>query len=90
MIFAVSYEPADKLKKMREAEKLGASFTFLSDPNGLLSAHYSGKYDQGYLKPATVVVGKDGKITFATSLVDYKIRPAAAEVLKAVQKTGFR
>lgn len=90
MIFAVSYEPADKLKKMRDAEKLGASFTFLSDPKGLLSAHYSGKYEQGYLKPATVVVGKGGKIVYATSLEDYKVRPAAAVVLKSVQNTGLK
>ena len=90
MIYAVSYEPADKLKKMRADEKLGSSFTFLSDPNGLLSAHYSGKIAQGILKPATVVVGKDGKIVYATSLEDYKLRPAAEKILKAVQNSGIK
>ena len=90
MIFAVSYEPADKLKKMRDAEKLGSSFTFLSDPKGELAAHYAGKYNQGFLKPATVVVGRGGKIVYATSLEDYKVRPAAELILKAVQKSGLR
>ena len=89
MIFAVSNEPADKLKKMRDSEKLGPSFTFLSDPNGQLASHYAGKYDRGFLKPATVVVGRGGKIVYATSLEDYKVRPAAEEVLKAVQKSGI-
>ena len=87
-VYAISYEPADKLKKMRESEHLGSSFVFLSDPQGKLSSHYSGKYPQGYLKPATVVVGKKGKIVFATSLEDYRVRPAAQEVVKAIGK-GF-
>jgi peroxiredoxin len=85
-IYAISYEPADKLKKMREAHKLGPQFKFLSDPNSKLSDLYSGKYPQGYLKPATIVVGKKGKILFATSLEDYKVRPAAEIVLKFVKE----
>ncbi len=85
-VYAVSYEPADKLKKMREAEKLGPQFVFLSDPEGKLAALYAGKYPQGYLKPATIVVGNAGKITFATSLDDYKVRPAAENVLKFVKE----
>ncbi len=70
---------------MREAEKLGSQFVFLSDSEGKLAALYAGKYPQGYLKPATIVVGKKGKITFATSLEDYKVRPAAENVLKFVK-----
>ncbi len=69
---------------MREAEKLGPTFIFLSDPDAKLAGLYAGKYSQGYLRPATIVVGKKGKIIFATSLDDYKVRPAAEAVLKAL------
>ncbi len=70
---------------MRAAEKLGSQFVFLSDPEGKFADLYAGKYPQGYLKPATIVVGKKGKITFATSLDDYKVRPAAENVLKFIK-----
>jgi peroxiredoxin len=90
IIYAISNEPANKLKQMRESQHLGPIFSFLSDPKALLAAHYAGKYDQGYLKPATIVIGKKGKIVFATSLEDYKVRPAADEVLKAVQNSGIK
>ena len=75
---------------MREAEKLGSTFIFLSDPDAKLAGLYAGKYHQGFLKPATIVVGKKGKITFATSLDDYKVRPAVETVLKAISEFGSK
>ena len=84
-IYAISNEPADKLKEMRESEKLGSTFVFLSDPEAKFGSLYAGKYEQGYLKPATLVVGKNGRIVYATSLDDYKIRPAADKVLEAAR-----
>ena len=71
---------------MREAEKLGSQFVFLSDPEGKLASLYAGTYPQGYLKPATIVVGRKKVITYATSLDDYKVRPAAETVLKFVKE----
>lgn len=86
MIYAISNEPAAELKKMRDAEKLGSSFVFLSDPEAKMASLYAGKYAEGHLKPATIVVGKDGKIRYATALDDYKVRAAAEAVLKAVKE----
>ena len=83
-IYAISNEPAAKLKEMRAAQKLGPTFVFLSDPKAKLAGLYAGKYDQGYLKPATVVIDRKGKITFATSLDDYTKRPSAAELLRTI------
>lgn len=73
---------------MRESEKLGSQFVFLSDPDAKLAELYAGKYPQGFLRPATIVVGKKGIITFATSLDDYKVRPAADKVLSVVKEFG--
>jgi len=87
IVYVVSNEASDKLDAMRQAEKLGSTFVSLSDPEAKLAALYAGKYDQGYLKPATVVVGKKGKIVFASSLEDYKIRADSQAVLKAVRDT---
>lgn len=90
VIYAISNEAGDKLKQMREAHKLGSSFVFLSDPDAKLASLYAGKYDKGFLKPATIVVGKGGKIAFATSLDDYSVRPAARAVLEAVSQFDLK
>ncbi len=87
IVYLVSNEATDKLEAMRQAEKLGPTFVSLSDPEAKLAALYAGKYDQGYLKPATIVVGKKSKIVFASALEDYKIRADSQAVLKAVRDT---
>lgn len=88
VLYCVSNEKADKLLQMREKQAMGETFVFLSDPEGKLAAHYAGKYPQGYLKPATVVVGKDKKVLWATSLDNYAVRPAAEKVLEEVMRFG--
>lgn len=87
-MYAISNEPAEKQKQMRASEKLGSAFVFLSDPDAKMASLYAGKYPQGYLKPATIVVGKDGKITFASAVDDFKVRPSADVVLKEVLAFG--
>lgn len=89
VVYIVSNEASDKLEAMRQAEKLGPTFVSLSDPEAKLAALYAGKYDQGYLKPATIVVGKKSKILFASALEDYKVRADSQAVLKAVRDAGF-
>ncbi len=85
-IYAISVEPAARLKAMRDGESLGKAFVFLSDPQAKLAQLYVGKEVQGYLKPATIVVGKNGKITFATSMTDISVRPSPITILKAIGK----
>ncbi len=84
-VYLISNEPPEKQKQMRAAEKLGPTFAFLSDPDAKMAALYAGKYPEGYLKPATIVVGKDKKIIYASSVDDFKKRPSADDVLKAVK-----
>lgn len=86
IIFAISSEGSEQLKKMRETEKLGSTFVFLSDPDAKLASLYAGRYPQGFLKPATIVIGLDKKVAWATSVEDYKVRPAAEKVLAALGK----
>ena len=85
MIYAIAAEPAPLLKRMREQEHLGKAFVFLSDVEAKFGSLYAGKYPPGYLKPATIVVGKNGKIVFASSLEDITNRPAAEKVLAAIK-----
>ena len=74
---------------MREAEKVGSTFVFLSDPDGKPAALYAGK-EQGrnVLKPATFVIGKHRKIRFAFVAEGHGDAPPPADVLKAVQAFG--
>ena len=89
MAYAISNEGADDLKKMKEAEKLGDTFVFLSDQEAKGAAGYAGHYaGKTMLNPATFVIGKNGKIVYAYVGEDYKVRADAQTVLKAVKKAS--
>ena len=89
IVYAISNEEADDLKKMKEAEKLGDTFVFLSDREAKGAGDYAGHYpDKTMLKPATFVIGKGGKIVYAYVGEDYKVRAGAQSVLQAVKKAG--
>ncbi len=88
-VYALSNEPASALGKMKDAEKLGDAFVFLSDREAKGADLYAGHYDgQTMLKPATFVIGKNGKIVYAYVGEDYKVRAGAQTVLQAVQKSA--
>lgn len=86
-VYAISNEEPADLKKMKDAEKLGDTFVFLSDTKAigadLYAGHYTGKT---MLKPATFVINKHGKIAYAYVGEDYKVRAGAQAVLGAVKK----
>lgn len=73
--------------KMKDREKLGAPFVFLSDPDGKAAAHYAGHYPNSkVLNPATFVIGRDRRIVYAyVDPADYRVRAGADAVLRAVQ-----
>ncbi len=85
MVYAISNEPAGPLDKMREQNMLGDRFVFLSDPEGKVASLYAGKLATGVLNPATLVIGKSGKIVFAEAEEDYTKRPPTDKVLKAIK-----
>ena len=86
-VYALSNEAAAPLAKMKEAEKLGDTFVFLSDRESKAADMYAGHYNgQAMLKPATFVIGKNGKIVYAYAGEDYKVRAGAQTVLEAVKE----
>ncbi len=91
IIYAISNEGPDKQDQMRAKEKLGEPFVFLTDPEGKLAKSYAGTYTEGrmatILKPATIVVGRGGKIVYGVSIEDFRIRPPAQAVLDATRKS---
>jgi peroxiredoxin len=87
IVYAISNEDAGDLKKMKDAEKLGDSFVFLSDTQAKAADLYAGHYDgKTILKPATFVIGKNRKIVYAYVGEDFKVRASAQAVLDAVKK----
>ena len=91
IVYALSNEEAVDLKKMKEGEKLGDTFVFLSDKQTKGADLYAGHYtDKTMLKPATFVIGKGGKIVYAYVGEDYKARASAQNVLDAVKKSGLK
>lgn len=88
-VYALSNEEAGDLNKMKAAEKLGPVFVFLSDHDAKGANNYAGHYpNQTMLKPATFVIGKNGKIVYAYVGEDYKARASAQSVLEAVKKSA--
>ena len=91
VVYALSNEEAGDLQKMKDLQKLGDTFVFLSDKQAQGANLYVGTYEgKTMLKPATFVIGKGGKIVFAYVGEDYKVRASAQNVLDAVKKTGMK
>ncbi len=91
IVYALSNEEAGDLQKMKDIEKLGDTFVFLSDKQAQGAKLYVGPYEgKTILKPATFVIGKKGSIVFAYVGEDYKARASAQTVLDAVKKTGMK
>ncbi len=89
VVYALSNEEAGDLKKMKDAEKLGDTFVFLSDLTAKAAGNYAGHYaGKTMLNPATFVIGKNGKIVYAYVGEDFKVRADAQAVLQAVKKAG--
>ncbi len=87
IVYAISNEDAPALKKMKQAEKLGDTFVFLSDREAKAADKYAGHEPKGtLLKSATFVIARDGKISYAYIGEDFRIRAAAQSVLSAVKK----
>lgn len=63
-LLAISTDDVETLARFKR--DLGATYTFLSDPGGSVSALYAG-VTMGRSNRVTVVVGQDGRITRVTS-----------------------
>ncbi len=92
-ILAISNEEVAKGQELRA--KAGPPFRLLHDPKGTVLHTYglvvqsrdalgTMKRKHGYAHPATVVVGRDGKVAWKYVGKDYKDRPGVDAVLEAV------
>jgi peroxiredoxin len=71
---------------MRDTQKLGSAFVFLSDADGKLAALYAGRETGStVLKASTFVIGKNKKISFAYVTHGGEASPPVKDLLKAVQ-----
>jgi peroxiredoxin len=87
-LFALSDEDAPALIQMRDREKVDF-IAFLSDKQGEAARQYAGVYPgKTTLKPATFVIDKNKKIVYAYLDENYRVRPAADEVLAAVRSAA--
>lgn len=87
VVYALSNEGADGLKRMKESEKLGGVFVFLSDPEAKAAGQFAGRAKgPDYFNAATFVIGAGGKVTYAHVNEDYATRPTAETVLAEVRK----
>ena len=85
IVYAISNEGAEELKQMKQEHDLGDGFVFLSDPEGQAADLYAGKMENGVLKAATYVIGRDGTLKLSFVEDDYTKRPPAEDVLAAVR-----
>jgi peroxiredoxin len=91
IVYAMSNEDSSAQIKMRDLQKLGKTFVFLTDPDAKMANLYAGRGDRGtVLKPATFVIGKDKKIAYAYVTHNGEDHPPVQDVVKAVQAAAVK
>ena len=90
-ILAVSVDPHDKAKVMRDKLKNepGVDYPMLSDADHRVINRYGLLNDKAIRKmphPATIVIDRQGKVQWKFIEVDYKKRPSNEDVLKEILK----
>lgn len=90
-ILAVSVDPHDKAKVMRDKLKNepGVDYPMLSDADHRVIDRYgllNDKAKRPMPHPATIVIDRQGKVQWKFIEVDYKKRPSNEDVLKEVLK----
>ncbi|NUN47434.1 MAG: peroxiredoxin [Candidatus Brocadiae bacterium] len=88
-VYAISVDSVWSQKAFRAAQN--APFHFLSDFNKTVSKAYDVQFEKlgdwiGVAKRAAFVIGKDGRIAFAWSNDDPKVKPDLAAIKAALQK----
>jgi len=95
-VLGVSVDPPDKirtaLEKMERKVPGPANVILLSDPDHAVIDRYGVLNEQAAANqrfvphPTTYVIGKDGKVTWKFTEVDYKVRPSNEAILEAIRK----
>lgn len=95
-VVGVSVDPAEKIRTALEKTETKvpgpANLTLLSDLDHAVIGRYGLLNEQAaankrYIPhPTTYVIGKDGRVTWKFTEVDYKVRPTNETILEAVRK----
>ena len=91
-LVAASVDPPDKLRLMREMS--GATFEFLSDPDGRLldvlgMRHAEGRADGvDIAQSSSFLIAADGEIVWLHVAENYRLRPRPKEIL-AIAEARF-
>jgi peroxiredoxin len=86
---AVSVDDVERNRRV--VEKLGLDFPILSDANGETIADYGlvhrggGPGGTDIARPATLLVGPDGAITWRSLTTNWRVRVRPAAVLEAIE-----
>ncbi len=89
-VIAISTEGAEDLAKAEK--KTGASFPFVGDPAGRLIDSFGLRHVGGHplkgtdiARPASVLLGRDGKLLWTSYAENYRVRPTPEATLAAVK-----
>ena len=90
-LYAVSVDPPEASKALKE--RLGSSFTFLSDTDGVLLdvlniRHVDGHPDGDIAYPTSVLVDEQGVVRWTYETETYRQRARPEEVLEAIEQLG--
>lgn len=84
---AVAVDPPDLAGPL--VDKLGLTFPVLCDTDlATIKAYGVLDAENSIAWPATFVIAKDGTVVWRDLTDNYKVRPAAEEVLKAIPATA--
>ncbi|MEO7659954.1 MAG: peroxiredoxin family protein [Pyrinomonadaceae bacterium] len=96
-LYAISIDPADKLKVTREKiakdGKGEINFPLLSDPGhktidayGVFDPAYTGQRFEGIPHPAVYILDKNRKVVYSKVEPDYKLRPTNEDIRAELDK----
>ena len=83
-IVGISYDDVKILKTFSDAQDL--EITLLSDDGSKVIKAYDLLFQRGLPQPATILIGKDGKIQAKLSREGYRARHSVDELLEVASK----
>lgn len=87
-LYAISVDEPDVSRRLRQ--RLGADFTFLSDPDGKvldlfrIRNHQLNPRNRDIAIPTSILVDRHGIVRWAYQSDDYRVRARPEEVLEAI------
>jgi peroxiredoxin len=89
-LYAISVDTPEDSRRLRK--RLGADFTFLSDPDGKvldlfkIRHHQPNPKNRDIAMPTSILVDRDGIIRWIYQAGDYRVRARPEEVFRAIDR----